>query len=70
MEGYITVAVAIENGKKPMRISLRSHDWSTGDNPRFIAQDVANAVETLSQRIQTHLAQEFGDIRQTQQGEM
>ncbi|WP_280184771.1 hypothetical protein, partial [Nocardia gipuzkoensis] len=31
--------------------------------PRYIAQDAAAAIDTLSSSVQAHLAQEFGDIR-------
>lgn len=63
MRGKITLSLKIEDGDQPMTIELESANWSTGGNPRFIAQDFTACVDALSAKIQGHLAQEYGDIR-------
>ncbi|WP_280410554.1 hypothetical protein [Nocardia asiatica] len=66
MRGTITLSIEIEDGGQPLTLTLRTTDWSTGDNPRYIAQDAAAAIDTLSSSVQAHLAQEFGDTRQSE----
>ncbi|MDE1673848.1 hypothetical protein [Nocardia gipuzkoensis] len=66
MRGTITLSIEIEDGGQPLTLTLRSTDWSTGDNPRYIAPDAAAAIDKLSSSVQAHLAQEFGDIRQSE----
>lgn len=67
MSSKITISVTVDSGyssMQPMSIELESIDWVTGGNPRFLAKDFAAKAAELSEKIQAHLAQEYGDIRQ------
>lgn len=69
MSSKITISVTVNESNyshmQAMSIELEAADWLTGGNPAFLAKDFAAKVAELSEKIQAHLAQEYGDIRES-----